>query len=127
MKALQKKEFDFIPKSKQLNDLLDDRFAEFLRVNEKHTIALQDATRGLTKGRISTKWGHDLAYYKAYAVPHDVTPTQSTHVRVSSELWDEINEGMMHEDTRAFLEENFPTLVNEYHNMVKEILKNHKK
>ena len=127
MKALQKKEFDFIPKSKQLNDLLDDRFAEFLRVNEKHTIALQDAARGLTKGRISTKWGHDLAYYKAYAVPHDVTPTQSAHVRVSSELWAEVNAGMMHEDTRAFLEENFPTLVNEYHNMVKEILKNHKK
>ena len=127
MKALQKKEFDFIPKSKQLNDLLDDRFAEFLRVNEKHTIALQDAARGLTKGRISTKWGHDLNYYKAYAVPHDVTPTQSAHVRVSSELWAEVNAGMMHEDTRAFLEENFPTLVNEYHNMVKEILKNHKK
>ena len=86
-----------------------------------------DAARGLTKGIISTKWGHDLAYYKAYAVPHDVTPTQSAHVRVSSELWAEVNAGMMHEDTRAFLEENFPLLTKEYHKMVKEILKNHKK
>ena len=120
------KEFDFIPKGKQLTDLLDDRFAEFLRVNEKHTIAIQDGVRGITGGDIRTRWGHDLKYYKRN-VAGKLTEKDSVHLEVSSELFAEVSAGMMHEDTRQFLETNFPNLTKEYNNMVDTILKQYLK
>ena len=39
----------------------------------------------------------------------------------------EVSAGMMHEDTRQFLETNFPNLTKEYNNMVDTMLKQYLK
>ena len=114
------------PGRKAPQTLLKNKFNEFLNDNEKHTIAIQDGIRGITGGDIRTKWGHDLKYYKRN-VAGKLTEKDSVHLEVSSELFAEVSAGMMHEDTRQFLETNFPNLVKEYNNMVDTILKQYLK
>ncbi|MCI6457868.1 MAG: phage head morphogenesis protein, partial [Clostridium sp.] len=106
--------------------LLKNKFNEFLNANEKHTIAIQDGIRGITGGDIRTRWGHDLKYYKRN-VAGKLTEKDSVHLEVSSELFAEVSAGMMHEDTRQFLETNFPNLTKEYNNMVDTMLKQYLK
>ena len=114
------------PGRKAPQTLLKNKFNEFLNDNEKHTIAIQDGIRGITGGDIRTKWGHDLKYYKRN-VAGKLTEKDSVHLEVSSELFAEVSAGMMHEDTRQFLETNFPNLTKEYNNMVDTILKQYLK
>ena len=114
------------PGRKAPQTLLKNKFNEFLNDNEKHTIAIQDGVRGITGGDIRTKWGHDLKYYKRN-VAGKLTEKDSVHLEVSSELFAEVSAGMMHEDTRQFLETNFPNLVKEYNNMVDTMLKQYLK
>lgn len=114
------------PGRKAPQTLLKNKFNEFLNDNEKHTIAIQDGIRGITGGDIRTRWGHDLKYYKRN-VAGKLTEKDSVHLEVSSELFAEVSAGMMHEDTRQFLETNFPNLTKEYNNMVDTILKQYLK
>lgn len=114
------------PGRKAPQTLLKNKFNEFLNDNEKHTIAIQDGIRGITGGDIRTKWGHDLKYYKRN-VGGKLTEKDSVHLEVSSELFAEVSAGMMHEDTRQFLETNFPNLTKEYNNMVDTMLKQYLK
>lgn len=114
------------PGRKAPQTLLKNKFNEFLNDNEKHTIAIQDGIRGITGGDIRTKWGHDLKYYKRN-VAGKLTEKDSVHLEVSSELFAEVSAGMMHEDTRQFLETNFPNLTKEYNNMVDTMLKQYLK
>ena len=114
------------PGRKAPQTLLKNKFNEFLNANEKHTIAIQDGIRGITGGDIRTRWGHDLKYYKRN-VAGKLTEKDSVHLEVSSELFAEVSAGMMHEDTRQFLETNFPNLTKEYNNMVDTMLKQYLK
>lgn len=114
------------PGRKAPQTLLKNKFNEFLNDNEKHTIAIQDGIRGITGGDIRTRWGHDLKYYKRN-VAGKLTEKDSVHLEVSSELFAEVSAGMMHEDTRQFLETNFPNLTKEYNNMVDTMLKQYLK
>ena len=112
-----------MPGKKVPEPLVKNKFREFLDKNEKHTIAIQDGIRGITNGGIQTKWGHPLDYYTRNTKYGDIEAKDSVHIEVSSELWAEVNAGMMHKDTREFLETNFPNLVEEYNKQVDKVIK----
>ena len=112
-----------MPGKKVPEPLVKNKFREFLDKNEKDTIAIQDGIRGITNGGIQTKWGHSLDYYTRNTKYGDIEAKDSVHIEVSSELWAEVNAGMMHKDTREFLETNFPNLVEEYNKQVDKVIK----
>lgn len=106
--------------------LVNGKFAEFLQQNEVHTVALQDAARGMSAGKVKTRWGHDANYYTRYA-GKSINEYESACIEVSSELWAEINSGMTQPETREFLYKNFPETMKSYEKLVDEVLKTHKK
>ncbi len=106
--------------------LVNGKFADFLLQNEVHTVALQDAARGMSQGAVKTKWGHDANYYTRYA-GKSINDYESACIEVSSELWAEINSSMTQPETREFLYKNFPETMKSYEKLVDEVLKTHKK
>ena len=110
---------------KKNNNGNDSKFSQFLLSNEKYTLAIQDGIRGMTKGKVQVRWGHDLNYYHMYK-KGKITADESTNIVVSGELWAEITAGMMHEDSRKFLYENFPNTMKEYDSILDDILSAYK-
>lgn len=106
--------------------LVNGKFADFLQQNEVFTIALQDAARGMSKGAVKTKWGHDTNYYTRNAVGN-INEYEAACIEVSSELWAEISSSMTQPETRKFLYENFPEMMKSYEKIVKKTLKTIKK
>lgn len=106
--------------------LVNGKFADFLQQNEVFTIALQDAARGMSKGAVKTKWGHDTNYYTRNAVGN-INKYEAACIEVSSELWAEISSSMTQPETRKFLYENFPEMMKSYEKIVKKTLKTIKK
>lgn len=106
--------------------LVNGKFADFLHQNEVHTIALQDAARGMSAGAVKTKWGHDAKYYTRRQ-DGNITAYESACIEVSSELWAEISSNMTQPETRKFLYENFPEMMKSYDKLVKDTLKQFKK
>lgn len=106
--------------------LVNGKFADFLHANEVHTIALQDAAKGMSLGAVKTRWGHDLKYYTRNQ-DGNISAYESACVEVSSELWAEINSSMTQPETRKFLYENFPEMMKSYDKIVKDTLKQFKK
>lgn len=106
--------------------LVNGKFADFLHANEVHTLALQDAARGMTHGAVRTKWGHDEMYYTRNQ-DGNISAYESACIEVSSELWAEISSNMTQPETRKFLYENFPELMKSYDKIVKDTLKQFKK
>ncbi len=106
--------------------LVNGKFADFLHQNEVHTIALQDAARGMSAGAVKTKWGHDAKYYTRRQ-DGNITAYESACIEVSSELWAEISSSMTQPETRKFLYENFPEMMKSYDKLVKDTLKQFKK
>lgn len=106
--------------------LANDKFADFLHKNEIHTIALQDAAKGMSAGAVNTRWGHDLNYYTRNA-GNKINGYESACIEVSSELWAEISSSMTQPETRKFLYENFPETMKSYEKIVKDVLKTVKK
>lgn len=106
--------------------LVNGKFADFLHENEVHTIALQDAARGMSGGSVKVRWGHDAKYYTRNA-SDNVSEYESACIEVSSELWAEINASMTQPETREFLYKNFPETMKSYENLVDNVLKSHKK
>lgn len=106
--------------------LVNGKFADFLDQNEVFTVALQDAARGMSKGAVKTKWGHDTNYYTRNAVGN-INEYEAACIEVSSELWAEISSNMTQPETRKFLYENFPEMMKSYDKIVKDTLKQFKK
>lgn len=106
--------------------LVNGKFADFLHANEVHTIALQDAARGMSAGAVKTKWGHDGKYYTRNQ-DGNISAYESACIEVSSELWAEISSNMTQPETRKFLYENFPEMMKSYDKIVKDTLKQFKK
>jgi hypothetical protein len=106
--------------------LVNGKFADFLDQNEVFTVALQDAARGMSKGAVKTKWGHDTNYYTRNAVGN-INEYEAACIEVSSELWAEISSSMTQPETRKFLYENFPEMMKSYEKIVKKTLKTIKK
>lgn len=106
--------------------LVNGKFADFLAQNEVFTVALQDAARGMSKGAVKTKWGHDTNYYTRNAVGN-INEYEAACIEVSSELWAEISSSMTQPETRKFLYENFPEMMKSYEKIVKKTLKTIKK
>lgn len=106
--------------------LVNGKFADFLHANEVHTIALQDAAKGMSAGAVKTKWGHDLKYYTRNQ-DGNISAYESACIEVSSELWAEISSNMTQPETRKFLYENFPEMMKSYDKIVKDTLKQFKK
>lgn len=106
--------------------LVNGKFADFLHANEVHTIALQDAARGMSAGAVKTKWGHDAKYYTRRQ-DGNISAYESACIEVSSELWAEISSNMTQPETRKFLYENFPEMMKSYDKIVKDTLKQFKK
>lgn len=106
--------------------LVNGKFADFLAQNEVFTVALQDAARGMSKGAVKTKWGHDTNYYTRNAVGN-INEYEAACIEVSSELWAEISSSMTQPETRKFLYENFPEMMKSYDKIVKDTLKQFKK
>ena len=106
--------------------LVNGKFADFLHANEVHTIALQDAARGMSAGAVKTKWGHDAKYYTRNQ-DGNISAYESACIEVSSELWAEISSNMTQPETRKFLYENFPEMMKSYDKIVKDTLKQFKK
>ena len=106
--------------------LVNGKFADFLDQNEVFTVALQDAARGMSKGAVKTKWGHDTNYYTRNAVGN-INEYEAACIEVSSELWAEISSNMTQPETRKFLYENFPEMMKSYDKLVKDTLKQFKK
>lgn len=106
--------------------LVNGKFADFLHANEVHTIALQDAAKGMSAGAVKTKWGHDLNYYTRKQ-DGNISAYESACIEVSSELWAEISSNMTQPETRKFLYENFPEMMKSYDKIVKDTLKQFKK
>lgn len=106
--------------------LVNGKFADFLHANEVHTIALQDAARGMSAGAVKTKWGHDGKYYTRNQ-DGNISAYESACIEVSSELWAEISSSMTQPETRKFLYENFPEMMKSYDKLVKDTLKQFKK
>lgn len=106
--------------------LVNGKFADFLHDNEVFTVALQDAARGMSKGAVKTKWGHDTNYYTRNAVGN-INEYEAACIEVSSELWAEISSNMTQPETRKFLYENFPEMMKSYDKIVKDTLKQFKK
>lgn len=106
--------------------LVNGKFADFLHANEVHTIALQDAARGMSAGAVKTKWGHDAKYYTRRQ-DGNITAYESACIEVSSELWAEISSSMTQPETRKFLYDNFPEMMKSYDKIVKDTLKQFKK
>lgn len=106
--------------------LVNGKFADFLDQNEVFTVALQDAVRGMSKGAVKTKWGHDTNYYTRNAVGN-INEYEAACIEVSSELWAEISSSMTQPETRKFLYENFPEMMKSYDKIVKDTLKQFKK
>lgn len=106
--------------------LVNGKFADFLHANEVHTIALQDAARGMSAGAVKTKWGHDAKYYTRNQ-DGNISAYESACIEVSSELWAEISSSMTQPETRKFLYENFPEMMKSYDKLVKDTLKQFKK
>lgn len=106
--------------------LVNGKFADFLHANEVHTIALQDAAKGMSAGAVKTRWGHDLDYYTRNA-NGKVSKYEAACIEVSSELWAELSSSMTQPETRKFLYENFPEMMKSYDKLVKAVLKEYKK
>lgn len=106
--------------------LVNGKFADFLDQNEVFTVALQDAARGMSKGAVKTKWGHDTNYYTRNAVGN-INEYEAACIEVSSELWAELSSNMTQPETRKFLYENFPEMMKSYDKIVKDTLKQFKK
>ena len=106
--------------------LVNGKFADFLHENEVHTLALQDAAKGMSAGAVKTRWGHDLNYYTRKQ-DGNISAYESACIEVSSELWAEISSNMTQPETRKFLYENFPELMKSYDKIVKDTLKQFKK
>ena len=106
--------------------LVNGKFADFLHANEVHTIALQDAAKGMSAGAVKTKWGHDAKYYTRNQ-DGNISAYESACIEVSSELWAEISSSMTQPETRKFLYENFPEMMKSYDKLVKDTLKQFKK
>ena len=106
--------------------LVNGKFADFLDQNEVFTVALQDAARGMSKGAVKTKWGHDTNYYTRNAVGN-INEYEAACIEVSSELWAEISSSMTQPETREFLYDNFPEMMKSYEKIVKKTLKTIKK
>lgn len=106
--------------------LVNGKYADFLHANEVHTLALQDAARGMSAGEVRTRWGHDLKYYTRKQ-DGNISAYESACIEVSSELWAEISSNMTQPETREFLYENFPETMKSYEKLVKGLLKEFKK
>ena len=106
--------------------LVNGKFADFLHANEVHTIALQDAAKGMSAGAVKTRWGHDLDYYTRNA-NGKVSKYEAACIEVSSELWAELSSSMTQPETRKFLYENFPEIMKSYDKLLKDVLKEYKK
>lgn len=106
--------------------LANGKFVDFLHKNEVHTLALQDAAKGMSGGKLQTRWGHDLKYYTRKQ-DGNISAYESACIEVSSELWAEISSNMTQPETREFLYDNFPELMKSYEKLVKGLLKEYKK
>lgn len=106
--------------------LVNGKFVDFLHANEVHTLALQDAAKGMSAGELQTRWGHDLKYYTRKQ-DRNISAYESACIEVSSELWAEISSNMTQPETREFLYDNFPETMKSYEKLVKELLKEYKK
>lgn len=106
--------------------LVNGKFADFLHENEVHTLALQDAAKGMSAGAVKTRWGHDLNYYTRHQ-DGNISAYESACIEVSSELWAEISSNMTQPETRKFLYENFPETMKSYEKILKDVLKTVKK
>ncbi len=106
--------------------LANGKFVDFLHKNEVHTLALQDAAKGMSAGKLQTRWGHDLKYYTRKQ-DGNISAYESACIEVSSELWAELSSNMTQPETREFLYDNFPELMKSYEKMVKGLLKEYKK
>lgn len=101
----------------------EKQLSKVLKEADTTAIAISDACKGSTNGRVQGNWGHDLDYYKTFSKYGNITESDSADIKCSSELWAETLSMTQYPEKIKWMEDNFPSYMGTFWELVEKVNK----